>query len=307
MKKRFLASVLLVCIVFFAFGDTKEQEEIDYLLFVSDSGSLFVNEEQAQVQLDNLAKYLTARDLSHGQIYVYGYAAFAENDIEPVSLSRDRAFWVINELKKRGVPQHLFSDPVGHGSVDLWGSNEDEEGRIPNRRVRIILDGNVLTPETLKAAEPEIEIVSIDNDEDVETPIKQESAIGESKPFPWWILLLLPLLALIFLLLKKKKSAGGKTAAPQKAEEPKPAPVPAPAAASKPVKPIITSTFTVNLEEEIRFRAYELYLRRNGYSEDHYEDWCRAVLEISAKYEADGFQVYHENENWWARKFTYSS
>jgi len=319
MKKRCLASVLFVFVGFWAVGDTEKQEEIDYLLFLPDSSSLFVNEEQAMVQLDNLAKYLMGRNFIPGQIYVYGYAAFAENDIEPVNLSRDRALWVINELQKRGVPHNLFSAPVGHGSVDLWGSNTDEEGRSPNRRVRVVLDDKVLTLETLKAAEPEIPVVTIDIEEDVEAPISQESTTDESKPFPWWILLLLPLLGLIFLLFKKKKNTGRKTAKPEKIEKPIAAPVPAPVvanetvkpvpvpvAASEPVKPVTTSTFTVNLEEEIRFRSYELYLRRNGHSEDHYEDWCRAVCEISAKYEADGYQVYRENENWWARKVIHS-
>ena len=297
MKKRCLVSILFVFIGFWAFGDPEEQEEIDYLLFLPDSSSLFVNEEQAMVQLDNLAKYLMGRNLIPGQIYVYGYAAFAVNDIEPVNLSRDRALLVINELQKRGVSQNMFSAPVGLGSVDLWGSNTDEEGRSPNRRVRVVLDDKVLTPETLKTAEPVIKISSIDNVEDVGAPITQESTTAGSKSkFPWWFLLLLPLLGLIFFLLKKKKSAGGETAEPKKVEEP----------ASEPVKPIVTSTFTVNLEEEIRFRAYELYLRRNGQSENVYEDWCRAVFEISAKYEADGYQVFSENENWWARKVIHS-
>ena len=329
MKKWRLVSVLFVFVGFLAFGETEKQEEIDFLLFLPDSSSLFVNEERAKVQLDNLAKYLKEKELISGQVYVYGYAAFADNDIEPVNLSRDRAHWVVNELQKRGVTQHLFSDPVGHGSVDLWGSNEDEDGRSPNRRVRVMLDGTVITPQILKAAEPETPIAIIDNDKDdkndevVAPPVAQEKTAGESKPFPWWIFLLLPLLGLLYLLLKKKKSPGGKTAKPVKAEKPTPAPVPAPApapiVASEPikpiavpavvanesVKPIATSTFTVNLEEEIRFRAYELYLRRNGQSENHYEDWCRAVSEISAKYEADGYQVYRENENWWARKVTH--
>ena len=344
MRKRCFASVLFVFLGFSAFGNTEKQEEIDYLLFLPDSSSLFVNQEQAMVQLDNLAQYLTGRDLISGQIYVYGYAAFAVNDIEPVNLSKDRALLVINELQKRGVPQNLFSAPVGHGAVDLWGSNADEDGRSPNRRVRVVLDDKVLTPQTLKAAEPEIPVATIDKDKNVKAPIAQEISIDESaadkskSKFPWWILLLLPLLGLIFLLFKKKKSAGDKTTEPKKAEKPTPAPVvasepvkpiavpapasepvkpiaapapvsepvipiPAPAAVSEPVKPIVTSTFTVNLEDEIRFRAYELHLRRYGHSENAYEDWCRAVLEISAKYESDGFQVYRENENWWARRF----
>jgi len=317
MKKWRLASVLFVFIGFLAFGEEEKQEEIDYLLFLPDSSSLFVNEEQAMVQLDNLAKYLIEKELIPGQIYVYGYAAFAANDIEPVNLSRVRALWVVDELLKRGVPQHLFSDPVGHGSVDLWGSNEDEDGRSPNRRVRVVLDGAVITPQILKDAEPEIKIAPADIAIDETPPIKQEviteSAADETKfQFPWWILLL-PLLGLLYLLLKKKKNTGVKTTKPVKVKEPKAAPVaarkpvePIAVPANESVKPTVTSTFTANLEEEIRFRAYELYLQRNGHSENHYEDWCRAVIEISAKYEAEGFQVYHKNGNWWAQKITRS-
>jgi len=301
MKKRFLAPFLIIFLRFLAFGETEKQEEIDYLLFLPNSSSLFVNEERAMVQLDNLAKYLVGRDLIPGQIFVYGYAAFAENDIEPVNLSKDRALLVINELQKRGIPKDLFSDPVGHGSVDLWGSNTDEEGRSPNRRVRVMLDGAILTPQTLIAAEPEIQIASADKDE---APIKQEETTDESKPFPWWILLLLPLLALLFLLLKKRKKVDRKTTAP-KADAPAAVPAPVPVAASAAVAPIATATVTAYLEDEIRFRAYELFLQRNGQGENAYEDWCRAVIEISAKYEANGYHVYQEDGVWWARKTTH--
>ena len=295
MKKRFLVSVFFVFIGFLAFGDTEKQEEIDFLLFLPNS-SLFVNEEQAMVQLDNLAKYLMARELVPGQIYVYGYAAFADNDIESVTLSKERALLLINELRKRGVPPELFSDPVGYGSVDLWGNNIEEEDRSPNRRVRVVLDGNVLTPETVRAAEPEIKISAMDD----EISIRREStAVESSSKFPWWILLLLAILAaLIFFLLKKRKSADDKTTEPEKVVTP----TIAPATAGKSAKSIVTSTVIVNLEEEILFRAYELYLWRNGQNENAYEDWCMAVIQISAKYEADGYQVYREDGNWWARK-----
>ena len=291
MKKWCLVFVFFF-IGFLVFGDAEKQEEIDFLLFLPNSSSLFVDEDQAMVQLDNLAKFLTGRNLIPGQIYVYGYAAFAENDIESVNLSKERALLVINELQKRGVPPDLFSDPVGYGSVNLWGSNANEEDRSPNRRVRVVLDDIVLTMETLRAAEPEIEV-----------PITYEStyenAADESKSkFPWWILLLLAILGIIFFLLKNRKHTDNKTAKPEKIEKP----TAAPAAAGKKVKPILTSTVTMNLEEEIRFRSYELYLWRNGQSENDYEDWCRAVLEIRAKYEADGYQVYTKDGNWWARK-----
>ena len=299
MKKWCLVAVFFVFVGFLAFGDTEEQEEIDFLLFLPNSGSLFVNEERAMVQLDNLAKYFMGRELIPAQIYVYGYAAFAENDIEPVNLSMDRALWVINELEKRGVPPNLFAAPIGHGSVDLWGDNTEEEDRSPNRRVRVMLEGKIVTPETMRAADAEIKIASKDD----EVSIRQESTTGESgSKFPWWIFLLLAILAilagLIFFLLKKRKNADGKTTEPEKVDEP----IIVLVTASESVKPIATSTVIVNLEEEILFRAYELYLWRNGQNENAYEDWCRAVIEIGARYEANGYQVYRENGNWWARK-----
>jgi len=286
MKKLCLVSVFFVLIGFLAIN-AEEQEEIDFLLFLPNSADQFVNHQQAMVQLDSLAKYLTSKELIPGQIFVYGYAAFAVNDIDAGSLSRDRALFVISELQRRGVPQNLFSAAVGEGSVDLWGDNSDDEDRSPNRRVRVVLDGAIITPQTVKAAEPEIKITVKE-----EAPVIQESTTDESSSkFPWWLLLLLLLLllaALLFLLLKKKKKAE-----PEKAAEP----VIVPAAA------IATSTVTVNLQEEIRFRAYELYLQRNGQSENEYEDWCTAVIQISAKYRADGYEVYRDGD-WWAKKTT---
>jgi hypothetical protein len=79
-------------------------------------------------------------------------------------------------------------------------------------------------------------------------------------------------------------------------------PAAAPAVTSKSSELPATSTVTVNLEEQIRFRAFELYLQRNGQSENADEDWYRAVVEISAKYEAAGYQVYIASGYWWARK-----
>jgi hypothetical protein len=38
----------------------------------------------------------------------------------------------------------LFAEPIGFGSVDIWGNNERETGKIPNRRVRILV--NIGTP-----------------------------------------------------------------------------------------------------------------------------------------------------------------
>ena len=62
------------------------------------------------------------------------------------------------------------------------------------------------------------------------------------------------------------------------------------------------SEINVNLEEEIRLRAYQLYQERNGQNGDAYGDWCKAVPEICSKYETAGYKSYTEFGSWWARK-----
>ena len=164
--------------------------------------------------------------------------------------------------------------------MDLWGSNINEEDKIQNRRVRVLVDDNI---PALSDAEPE--------------PIKieyEEAAVESGSAFPWKIVLLLLILAIIaailFLLLaKKRKKPLEETAEPQKVEEPA-------------APPVITSESVVNLEEEIRHRAYFLHLERNDWNENVEEDWHRAVAEISARYQADGYQVYSADGTWWARK-----
>jgi hypothetical protein len=370
MKKLCFAAVFFVLIVFFAFGDTEEQEEIDYLLFLPNSSSLFVDEEQARVQLDNLAKYLIDKELIPGLVDVYGYAAFAANDIDPVHLSRNRALWVVNELQKRGVPYLLFSDAVGHGSVDLWGSNTNEEGRSPNRRVRVVLNGSVLVlePSTGQVIESEVplpaepeaadsEILSLSTHFD-EEPIMEEAVIRYDatdrprKEFPWWILLPIFIFVLIpYIFAKDKKRVVYKTTKPRKAGSPPsasvaaapitaspvvqpvepsaPVPPPAPTVAPVPVSEkvappspapvepaapivpppapaptaaVVTEEIIVYLEEEIRRRAYEHYLLRNGQNGSMDADWYKALPEICAKYEADGYRTYKDYGCWWARK-----
>jgi len=281
MKKLCLVSIFFVCAGFLAFGDT--EEEIDYLLFLPNSSNQLVNEERAMTQLDNLAKSLMDRNLFPGQIHVYGYAASAVNDIESTNLSRDRAVFVINELQKRGVPNELFSEPIAYGEVGLWGGNTNEDDRIPNRRVRVLVDD----PLALNDPEPE-PIIMIEYEEAAEEPVSK---------FPWKIVLLLLLILallaalLFFLLAKKRKSPAAKTAEPQ--------------IAAVPVAPPVTTSerlVNVNLEEEIRHCAYYRYLARNGWNENHEEDWHNAVAEVSARYEADGYQVYPADRTWWACK-----
>ena len=119
MKKKFcFLLILFVLCSLFAFADEPEDiensEEVEFLLFMPNSSNLFANERQAIQQLDRLARFLIDRDLNAGQIYVYGHTAYAQNDIEPEELARNRALFIMSELQKRGVPDHLFAEPIAY-------------------------------------------------------------------------------------------------------------------------------------------------------------------------------------------------
>jgi len=234
MKRPCFVFIFFIFCCISIFCDNEEHEEIDFLLFMPNSGNQFVNEEQALVQLDNLAKYLLNKKPASGQIIIYGYAAYAPNDIEPVDLSRERAVFVINELRKRGVSKDLFSDPVGHGSVYLWGDNSGEDDRKPNRRVRILMGGESPTPITP-------EIVNAEIEKEISENIQEEALVVAIVPvapvtpvdtreksdfkFPWWILLVLPVLLILFLLLKNKSKKQVHKAEPKNVQAPAPKPV----------------------------------------------------------------------------------
>jgi hypothetical protein len=294
MKKLCLLFVLFACFSYLVFAQADEQEELDYLLFQPNSGSLFVNQEQAALQLDNLAKYLLGKDLIPGQIFAYGYAAAVANDIEPIDLSKERALFVIGELQKRGVSENFFSEPVAYGSVDLWGSNADEEARSPNRRVRILLDGSFLTPAVIDAVEPEIKISSADTQNE---PYPKDQVTQKSKGGPSFLKYLLLFLiffvffAAILLMIPKR----GK----------KPASLPAQETPREEIQAIVPAApieIKVNLDEEIRFRAYELYLQKGAWNGGAEEDWYQAVQDVSGRYEAQGYSVYTADGSWWAKQ-----
>lgn len=298
MKK---TGILIFFLVFFGlvvFGQTGSQEEIDYLLFLPNNGDTFVDEDRAWIQLNNIAKYLKERELVPGQIIVYGYTAFAANDVDPDDLSRKRALAVIAELQKRGVSRNLFADPVGYGSVYLWGSNDEEADKAPNRRVRILIDGKVITPQVIAEPEPEPVVPVI---KPAEAPVAPATAKEKIK-FPWWLLLLLliPLFFLLFRMLKNKKSEE-----PAVKKEPAQAPLPAPPPPAPPpapeAAPAETVVDVVDLEEEIRRRAY---FRSQGHSEysDVDQDWFVVLPKVRAEYEARGYKTYIENGTWWAKK-----
>jgi len=301
MKKRYFIFIFFVFCGISIFGNNNKQEEVDYLLFLPNSGNRFVNEEQAFIQLNNLAQYLSGKNLRPGQIIVYGYAAFAQNDIGSVDLSIERALFVINELQRRGISKDLFSEPVGYGSVYLWGDNANEDDRKLNRRVRILLDGESpmpITPEIVNA-----ETKTVIPDRAHEEPVMLKDTPKKSGKFPWWILFALAiflLLLFLHLLLKRRfqRPVHKKETANAQPQIPKTDTVPAP------VETMITST--VNLDEEIRLRAYELSQQRNGQGDYRDQDWYNALREISAWYKACGHSVFSDGGCWWAsRSFSY--
>jgi hypothetical protein len=269
MKKVFLGFLILAVVCFSTFSNNEDQEEVDFLIFLPNSSNQFTDEEQAMEHLDSVAKYLLGRNLISGQVHVDGYAAYAANDVEPENLSRDRALFVIGELKKRGVPEYLFADPAAFGSVDLWGSNVNENERSQNRRVRIILDGDILTSGILEASRPQnyYEKAVSDNS-------KNNAKDYTNILILFLLLLILALIAgLILCAIKCRK----KTKTAEKGYS------------------------IINLDEEIRRRAYELYLERNGENGDDYTDWCNAVNEICCRYESANYHTYYNDQSWLAR------
>ena len=316
MKKYCFIIVYFALINCFIFAENGSQEDVDFLLFLPDSAARLVNHDQAMIQLDTIAGYLLNRSLNPGQIHVYGYAASAPTGVDGDPLSRDRALFIINELQRRGLGEELFAEPGAFGSVDLWGSNEDEQGRSPNRRARIVLDGVVLTPQEIPQEVPLLAPIP--------APIVQAPEITQINSngfkFPWMLLpLILILLAIIlFLALKTgKKETIEDNAAPTTFKEPAPVPiivaaptpivppaafVQAPPAEVPPAAPAAITYTVVNLEDEIRFRAFALYLERDGHNGDEYGDWCKAVDETCARYNANGYETYAENNSWWARR-----
>jgi len=329
MKKLYFVFIFFIFCVFSVFGNNDNREEVGYFLFMPNSGNRFSNEEQAFIQLNNLAQYLSEKNLKPGQIIVYGYAASAPNNFKSDDLSIERALTVIEELQKRGISKDLFAAPVGHGAVYLWGGNANENDRKLNRRVRIFLDPSI--PVTREVITAEIETpkakaptAGAPRVETGKTFKKETAAPKYSLKYPpkkvnykffWWLLPLLAILLLLFLLLLLFKESSRKSAhkaetaktepsvsqtgivpvlAPIPASEPEPAPDFVPAEA--------VTTWTVNLDDEIRFRAYELSIQRNEQGDYREQDWYNAVREISAWYKASGHSVFTDGGCWWASR-----
>ena len=303
MKKPCFTFILFVLCGFFIFGDNDNREEVDFLLFMPNSGSRFVDEEQAFLQLNKLALYLSNKNINPGQIIVCGYAAYAPNDIKSLDLSKERALTVMEELQKRGISKELFADPVGYGAVYLWGSNTNENDRKLNRRVRVLLDGEsspmpvtneIINAETAPPAAAMRDSVIVSG-----KPFAPEYMSKKSNfKFPWWIIPLLAIFLILFLLLKetpRKQVNKGKP----KNEQPQ---VSITESGHEFAPEEAVTTWMVNLDDEIRIRAYELSLERNGTGDYREQDWYNAVHEISAWYTACGHSVYTDGGCWWASR-----
>jgi len=331
MKKPYFVFIFFIICVFSIFGNNDNKEELGYLLFMPNSGNRFADEEQAFIQLNNLAQYLLKKNLKPGQIIVYGYAASAPNDIKSTDLSRERALTVMEELQKRGVSKELFSDPVGQGAVYLWGGNANEDDRKLNRRVRVLLDGESPIPITREVITAEIETPKAEVPAWTGNPVMEKTITPkynmnyppkkENYKFYWWLLPLLAILLLFFLLLLLFKENSQKPAHKDKTAKavppvsqmnivpafaPIPAPEPEPAPDFIPTEAV--TTWTVNLDDEIRSRAYELSQQRcvagqrNEEGDYQEQDWYNAVNEISAWYKASGHSVFIDGGCWWASR-----
>jgi len=300
MKKLYFTLIFFVLCGFLIFGDNDKREEVDFLLFMPNSGSRFVNEEQAFVQLNKLALYLSNKNINPGQIIVCGYAAYAPNDIKSVDLSMERALTVMEELQKRGISKELFADPVGYGTVYLWGNNANENDRKLNRRVRILLDGESPMPITHEIITSETAPPRVEERNSVimkEKPFAPEYMPKEPDlEFPWWIVPLLVLFMLLLLLLNKERSRKQVLAKNEQTQ------IPITENGQKFAPEEAVTTWMVNLDDEIRLRAYELSLERGGTGDYREQDWHKAVHEISAWYTACGHSVFTDGGCWWASR-----
>jgi len=77
-----------------------------------------------------------------------------------------------------------------------------------------------------------------------------------------------------------------KTTPPTEASAVQPAPLPVVPEVRNNVTPInlVVKKANVDLDEEIRRRAYELYLERHGATGDAAQDWFKAEREVRARY-----------------------
>ena len=153
MKK--ICFTVFLCLFFIsaAFGQypgaSGKMEEFGFFTFHPDSPDTFENEEISLELLDRMAAVLSSRDLTPGQIHVFGYSAIASNEVNPMLLAYNRAIFIINELVRRGVSWDLFAPPMGYGSVNVWGVPQQY-----NRRATV----NIAEPASPNNTESRVDI-----------------------------------------------------------------------------------------------------------------------------------------------------
>ena len=111
------------------------QLRLKNLRFVADKDTLLAGEES---KLDEIAAVL--KNFSGKKFFVEGHTASTGQPANEKALSELRAFAIVAELTKRGIPekQFLYS---GAGASKPLVSNDTPQGMAENRRVEItILD-----------------------------------------------------------------------------------------------------------------------------------------------------------------------
>jgi len=137
MKKIIFSIFLLFGIYIAGYTQSKTDiKDIGFIIFAPDT-AIFENEVEAKNLLDQYAKSINNISSKEKQIFINGYTAIFDNDVDPIKLSKDRADVIYNELLSRGISSERFNIMKGNGVTDNWGKNND---RRPNRRVTIAIE-----------------------------------------------------------------------------------------------------------------------------------------------------------------------
>lgn len=118
--------------------DISESDEglvlsLNQLHFVPDQAVILDDDERL---LDSIAQALNK--IEGRTFFVKGHTANIGTAESQIELSLQRAFVVVGELVKRGIPEDRFLY-TGMGGNQPIASNEAEEGRAKNRRVEIVI------------------------------------------------------------------------------------------------------------------------------------------------------------------------
>jgi hypothetical protein len=120
--------------------------------------------------------------------------------------------------------------------------------------------------------------------------------VAAASKFPWFILipyLFIPLIPIFFF--SKRRHEIEKDVIIEEETEPSAEDVKEEILASISEE---TGVIVIDLDDEIRQRAQELFEARGGRDGNSYEDWYKAYPEIRAKYEAQGYSTQLDVETW---------